>query len=221
MCPKNVKAEWSSLEFESLLLFFCPMHAVTDNYLREISTCFRMTMTFVKKEKNIYKIILGSCQFYFYFILFFTDFKDAFQLFDRTPTNEMKITYAQCGDLIRALGQNPTNAEIMHVLGKPKPEGWSFHQLSCTYNSFLVQLSSTQTNLFIFPYYLTPASSHRHAVQDARLWPILTNPSTHLQGQGPWNIWRLCGGLKGVRQRGKRHSDGCWAQTCFSNSGWV
>ncbi|KAI3374864.1 hypothetical protein L3Q82_021398, partial [Scortum barcoo] len=50
------------------------------------------------------------------------DFKDAFQLFDRTPTNEMKITYAQCGDLIRALGQNPTNTEIMHVLGKPKAE---------------------------------------------------------------------------------------------------
>ncbi|KAL0200055.1 hypothetical protein M9458_003242, partial [Cirrhinus mrigala] len=49
-------------------------------------------------------------------------FKDAFQLFDRTPTNEMKITYAQCGDLIRALGQNPTNAEVMHVLGKPKAE---------------------------------------------------------------------------------------------------
>uniref|UniRef100_A0A8D3CP18 Myosin, light chain 13 n=1 Tax=Scophthalmus maximus TaxID=52904 RepID=A0A8D3CP18_SCOMX len=50
------------------------------------------------------------------------DFKDSFQLFDRTPANEMKITYGQCGDLIRALGQNPTNAEIMHVLGKPKPE---------------------------------------------------------------------------------------------------
>ncbi|KAK0149812.1 Myosin light chain 3 [Merluccius polli] len=50
------------------------------------------------------------------------DFKDAFQLFDRTPNNEMKITYAQCGDLIRALGQNPTNVQIMHVLGKPKAE---------------------------------------------------------------------------------------------------
>lgn len=35
----------------------------------------------------------------------------------------MKITYDQCGDLIRALGQNPTQAEIMHVLGKPKAEG--------------------------------------------------------------------------------------------------
>ncbi|XP_063075392.1 myosin, light chain 13 [Engraulis encrasicolus] len=50
------------------------------------------------------------------------DFKDAFQLFDRTPTNEMKITFAQCGDLIRALGQNPTNKEIMHVLGRPKAD---------------------------------------------------------------------------------------------------
>ncbi|XP_076000964.1 myosin, light chain 13 [Genypterus blacodes] len=50
------------------------------------------------------------------------DFKDSFQLFDRTPNSEMKITYAQCGDLIRALGQNPTNAEIMHVLGRPKAE---------------------------------------------------------------------------------------------------
>ncbi|CAL8323236.1 unnamed protein product [Arctogadus glacialis] len=50
------------------------------------------------------------------------DFKDAFQLFDRTPANEMKITYAQCGDLTRALGQNPTNKEILYVLGKPKPE---------------------------------------------------------------------------------------------------
>lgn len=55
------------------------------------------------------------------------DFKDAFQLFDRTPANEMKITYAQCGDLIRALGQNPTQAEIMHVLGKPKAEGGPLH----------------------------------------------------------------------------------------------
>lgn len=37
----------------------------------------------------------------------------------------MKITFAQCGDVIRALGQNPTNAEVMYVLGKPKAEGMS------------------------------------------------------------------------------------------------
>ncbi|KAG7325912.1 hypothetical protein KOW79_010837 [Hemibagrus wyckioides] len=50
------------------------------------------------------------------------EFKEAFMLFDRTPKGEMKISYAQCGDVMRALGQNPTNAEVMRVLGKPKPE---------------------------------------------------------------------------------------------------
>ena len=44
-------------------------------------------------------------------------------MFDRTPKGELKITYGQCGDVLRALGQNPTNAEVLRVLGKPKPEG--------------------------------------------------------------------------------------------------
>ncbi|KAM6920496.1 myosin, light chain 13 [Lycodopsis pacificus] len=63
------------------------------------------------------------------------DFKDSFQLFDRTPANEMKITYAQCGDLIRALGQNPTNIEMMYVLGKPKPE--EMHTKMLDFDQFL------------------------------------------------------------------------------------
>ncbi|XP_041941672.1 myosin light chain 4 [Alosa sapidissima] len=50
------------------------------------------------------------------------EFKEAFMLFDRTTSGDMKISYAQCGDVMRALGQNPTNAEVMKVLGKPKPE---------------------------------------------------------------------------------------------------
>merc|ERR1712168_960545 len=41
----------------------------------------------------------------------------------------MKITFSQCGDLIRALGQNPTNAEIMYVLGKPKAEEMTIKML--------------------------------------------------------------------------------------------
>lgn len=45
-------------------------------------------------------------------------------LYDRTPKCEMKITYGQCGDVLRALGQNPTQAEVLRVLGKPKQEGW-------------------------------------------------------------------------------------------------
>ncbi|XP_035299899.1 myosin light chain 3 isoform X2 [Cricetulus griseus] len=50
------------------------------------------------------------------------EFKEAFLLFDRTPKGEMKITYGQCGDVLRALGQNPTQAEVLRVLGKPKQE---------------------------------------------------------------------------------------------------
>ncbi|XP_064030508.1 myosin light chain, embryonic isoform X2 [Pogoniulus pusillus] len=50
------------------------------------------------------------------------EFKEAFSLFDRTPAGTMQITYAQCGDVLRALGHNPTNAEVLKVLGKPKPE---------------------------------------------------------------------------------------------------
>lgn len=81
---------------------------------------FSITLNWIEIKRN--KLIF----------FLFTDFKDAFQLFDRTPANEMKITYAQCGDLIRALGQNPTNVEIMHVLGKPKPEGgWYAQHVMC------------------------------------------------------------------------------------------
>ncbi|TNN83194.1 Myosin light chain 4 [Liparis tanakae] len=53
------------------------------------------------------------------------EFKETFTLFDRTPTGEMKITYGQCGDVMRALGQNPTNADVLKVLGKPRPEDMS------------------------------------------------------------------------------------------------
>lgn len=56
--------------------------------------------------------------------LFFpAEFREAFGLFDRTPTGTMQISYGQCGDILRALGHNPTNAEVLKVLGKPKPEG--------------------------------------------------------------------------------------------------
>ncbi|TRY99872.1 hypothetical protein DNTS_003650 [Danionella cerebrum] len=50
------------------------------------------------------------------------EFREAFQLFARNPSGETKISLAQCGDVMRALGQNPTNAEVLNVLGKPKPE---------------------------------------------------------------------------------------------------
>ncbi|KAM9112516.1 myosin light chain 4 [Pangshura tecta] len=66
------------------------------------------------------------------------EFKEAFMLFDRTPTAEMKITYSQCGDVLRALGQNPTNAEVLKVLGKPKPEEMNTKMLD--FETFLPML---------------------------------------------------------------------------------
>lgn len=54
-------------------------------------------------------------------LMIFAEFKEAFLLFDRT--GDGKITYSQCGDVMRALGQNPVNAEVLKVLGNPKAEG--------------------------------------------------------------------------------------------------
>ncbi|CAL9703012.1 unnamed protein product [Knipowitschia caucasica] len=48
------------------------------------------------------------------------EYKEAFLLFDRT--GDGKISFSQCGDVMRALGQNPVNAEVLKVLGNPKAE---------------------------------------------------------------------------------------------------
>ncbi|XP_060242546.1 myosin light chain 4 isoform X1 [Meriones unguiculatus] len=72
------------------------------------------------------------------------EFKEAFSLFDRTPTGEMKITYGQCGDVLRALGQNPTNAEVLRVLGKPKPEEMNSKTLD--FETFLPILQHVSRN---------------------------------------------------------------------------
>ncbi|XP_008820112.1 myosin light chain 4 [Nannospalax galili] len=72
------------------------------------------------------------------------EFKEAFSLFDRTPSGEMKITYGQCGDVLRALGQNPTNAEVLRVLGKPKPEEMNSKMLD--FETFLPILQHISRN---------------------------------------------------------------------------
>ncbi|XP_006866072.1 PREDICTED: myosin light polypeptide 6-like [Chrysochloris asiatica] len=48
------------------------------------------------------------------------EFKEALQLFDRT--GDGKILYSQCRDVMRALGQNLTNSEVLKVLGNPKSD---------------------------------------------------------------------------------------------------
>ncbi|XP_053121662.1 myosin light chain 3 [Hemicordylus capensis] len=66
------------------------------------------------------------------------EFKEIFQIFDRTPKSEMKITYAQCGDVLRACGQNPTQAEVLKVLGRPKPDEMNTKMLD--FDTFLPML---------------------------------------------------------------------------------
>uniref|UniRef100_A0A3Q1FQQ1 Myosin, light chain 1, alkali; skeletal, fast n=1 Tax=Acanthochromis polyacanthus TaxID=80966 RepID=A0A3Q1FQQ1_9TELE len=46
-----------------------------------------------------------------------TDYREAFGLFDRVGDN--KVAYNQIADIMRALGQNPTNKEVNKILGNP------------------------------------------------------------------------------------------------------
>lgn len=88
------------------------------------------------------------------------EFKEAFLLFDRT--GEGKITYNQCGDVMRALGQNPVNAEVLKVLGNPKLEGEPL-QIKTPNQSNLLHY-----RCFVFKYY-NFHYSFRESVQTMRL----------------------------------------------------
>uniref|UniRef100_A0A4X2LZJ5 Myosin light chain 6B n=1 Tax=Vombatus ursinus TaxID=29139 RepID=A0A4X2LZJ5_VOMUR len=70
--------------------------------------------------------------------MFFFNFKEAFQLFDRI--GDGKILYNQCGDVMRALGQNPTNAEVLKVLGHPKTDELNSKRVD--FETFLPMLQS-------------------------------------------------------------------------------
>ncbi|MEE6471466.1 hypothetical protein FKM82_009278 [Ascaphus truei] len=70
------------------------------------------------------------------------DFKEAFLLFDRT--GDGKIQFNQCGDVMRALGQNPTNAEVLKVLGNPKAEELNTKLLG--FDQFLPMLQTIAKN---------------------------------------------------------------------------
>uniref|UniRef100_A0A8D0CJA5 Myosin light chain 6B n=1 Tax=Scleropages formosus TaxID=113540 RepID=A0A8D0CJA5_SCLFO len=70
------------------------------------------------------------------------DFKEAFQLFDRT--GDGKITYNQCGDVMRALGQNPINADVLKVLGNPKSDDMNMKMLD--FEQFLPMFQTIAKN---------------------------------------------------------------------------
>uniref|UniRef100_A0A8C0GR04 Myosin light chain 6B n=1 Tax=Chelonoidis abingdonii TaxID=106734 RepID=A0A8C0GR04_CHEAB len=67
---------------------------------------------------------------------------EAFQLFDRV--GDGKIQLSQCGDVLRALGQNPTNAEVMKVLGHPKPDELNSRRVE--FEQFLPMLQTIAKN---------------------------------------------------------------------------
>uniref|UniRef100_A0A452IST6 EF-hand domain-containing protein n=1 Tax=Gopherus agassizii TaxID=38772 RepID=A0A452IST6_9SAUR len=70
------------------------------------------------------------------------DYKDAFLLFDRT--GEGKIVLNQVGDIIRALGQNPTNSEIKKILGNPSKEEMNAKKI--TFEEFLPMMQAAANN---------------------------------------------------------------------------
>ncbi|XP_060113389.1 myosin light chain 1/3, skeletal muscle isoform isoform X1 [Heteronotia binoei] len=70
------------------------------------------------------------------------DFKEAFLLFDRT--GESKISLSQVGDVIRALGQNPTNAEVKKILGNPSNEEMNAKKIG--FDEFLPMLQAAANN---------------------------------------------------------------------------
>ncbi|CBY23022.1 unnamed protein product [Oikopleura dioica] len=70
------------------------------------------------------------------------DFREAFHLFDRSGDEKIKLS--QAGDVFRALGQNPTNAEVVKVLNNPKAEDMNVKTL--TFDEFLPMLATITRN---------------------------------------------------------------------------
>ncbi|XP_062247500.1 myosin light polypeptide 6 isoform X2 [Platichthys flesus] len=72
------------------------------------------------------------------------EFKEAFLLFDKT--GDGKINFSQCGDVMRALGQNPVNAEVLKVLGNPKAEGEEMNSKMLDFEQFLPMFQAIAKN---------------------------------------------------------------------------
>ncbi|KAK7828742.1 hypothetical protein U0070_006527 [Myodes glareolus] len=70
------------------------------------------------------------------------ELKEAFQLFDRTGDD--KILYSHSGDVMRALVQNPTNAEVLKVLVSPKSN--EINAMVLDFEHFLPMLQTVAKN---------------------------------------------------------------------------
>uniref|UniRef100_A0A4W4GW96 EF-hand domain-containing protein n=1 Tax=Electrophorus electricus TaxID=8005 RepID=A0A4W4GW96_ELEEL len=69
------------------------------------------------------------------------DFKEAFGLFDRV--GDSKVAYNQIADIMRALGQNPTNKDVKEVLGNPSAEDMANKRID--FDAFLPMLKKMDT----------------------------------------------------------------------------
>nr|XP_031539272.1 myosin light chain 6B isoform X3 [Vicugna pacos] len=70
------------------------------------------------------------------------EFKEAFELYDRV--GDGKIQFSQCGDVMRALGHNPTNAEVLRVMGNPKSDELKSRRVD--FETFLPMLQAVAKN---------------------------------------------------------------------------
>ncbi|KPP61019.1 myosin light polypeptide-like [Scleropages formosus] len=73
---------------------------------------------------------------------FLSDYKEAFGLFDRVGDN--KVAYNQVADIMRALGQNPTNKDVAKILGNPTPEAMANTRVD--FEGFLPMLQTVVNN---------------------------------------------------------------------------
>jgi len=65
------------------------------------------------------------------------DFKEAFGLFDRVGDGQ--VAFNQVADIMRALGQNPTNKDVVKILGSPSADDMANKRLA--FDAFLPMLA--------------------------------------------------------------------------------
>ncbi|TWW63956.1 Long-chain specific acyl-CoA dehydrogenase, mitochondrial [Takifugu flavidus] len=69
------------------------------------------------------------------------DFKEAFGLFDRVGDNQ--VAFNQVADIMRALGQNPTNKDVAKILGNPSADDMANKRLN--FDAFLPMLKEVDS----------------------------------------------------------------------------
>ncbi|KAK0139278.1 Myosin light chain 3, skeletal muscle isoform [Merluccius polli] len=69
------------------------------------------------------------------------DFKEAFGLFDRV--GDSQVAFSQVADIMRALGQNPTNKEVKKILGDPSADDMANKRLN--FEGFLPMLKQVDS----------------------------------------------------------------------------